>query len=64
MLNNIQRWKNEYGYGKLDHDPLFIKRLRTIGLSEKQIDNILGVIDDTCNHCWDEDKGCYCIADD
>jgi hypothetical protein len=44
-------------------DSLFVKRLRQAGLTDKQIEQVLKVVDNTCNQCWNNHAKCQCWND-
>jgi len=43
---------------------LFVKWLREDGLTEEQIDIVLGAMADICPDCWDCEAPCHCENDD
>jgi len=42
----------------------FIKKLKKLEFTDKQIIDILFEILDTCNSCWDSSTGCKCWNDE
>ena len=57
--------KNYYRLTKEWKETLFVQRLKTsIDLSESQIASLIGIIETTCNECWDSPSGCQCWNDE
>jgi hypothetical protein len=46
-----------------DSSNLFVQKLRDGGLSDEHIAVVINAIKDTCNDCWDSEKGCQCWND-
>ena len=57
---NIIIWCHKKSY--VDENQ-FVELLRK-HLTDNQIVAVLGVIDETCPHCWNADEDCQCWNDD
>lgn len=45
-------------------DKLLVKKLQYVGFRELEIVAILGILYDTCKHCWDGEDSCQCWNDE
>ena len=43
---------------------LFVRKLRSGGLSDEQIAIVIKAIESTCRKCWDGESGCKCWKDE
>lgn len=59
----IGEFNEHYGHRK-DKDVLFVSRLRSSGMSEEQIAEVILAMDDLCKHCFGADSGCHCTNED
>lgn len=50
----------------MEKNSLFVKRLRGLKypLTNKQIVEVLKLIDEICNSCWDTQGPCTCMRDE
>lgn len=60
----IREHNEENGHYNADIDTEYVKRLRSLNLTDEQIAGVLVVNSTTCNHCWDAPSGCHCWNDE
>lgn len=61
MTDKIKQWCADVSYS--GDDNLFITRLRSKGLNDKQIEGVIDALDSTCKECFDGDSKCQCWND-
>lgn len=59
----IKKWCLETSDG-FDEEVELVERFRKLGLTDFQIAGVLKIIDNTCHHCWDNERGCQCWNDE
>lgn len=43
---------------------LFVRRLKDAGLSRKQIESVIDIMNGICHYCWNADPDCQCWNDE
>jgi len=52
----IREFNSDHGYAY--SDTMFVKRLRLLDLSERQIAGVIVILNTICNECMDNPKPC------
>lgn len=58
----IREFNRDYGY--TDSDAMFVKRLKLLELSTRQIAGVIVILQTICTGCMDQPNGCQCQNDD
>lgn len=60
-LTIIKQWNKDHRH-RDGSDSLFVERLRPF-LGEEQIAQVLSVMGEVCNLCWENEEPCYCAPE-
>lgn len=63
-MTNFKRLRYSLSMRNLREYPYLTKRLRSLVLSDQQIDQLIDIIVDTCGSCHNADAGCQCWNDE
>ena len=58
----IREFNSDYGH--VDSDTMFVKRMRALEMSERQIAGVIVILQTICTSCMDQPSGCKCGNDE